>query len=301
MFNLQLLPLLAATLFLGNLIAQPTSPFKVMTYNIMDGYDHGKDKEREQKASDFIRSQKPDVVALQELVGFTEESLQEFAKSYGHDYSVLLKEKGYPVGLTSNKPIETKAKMLDSLWHGMLHAQTHGIDFFVVHLSPFDAEFRQREVRIITTYMKNNLSSDARYVVLGDFNSHSPFDAHLDDQRPILLERTRAGDAKKERYNNLLDGHFDYSVISRFLGYPLIDVTRRFVTGEERFSYPTPILIGTWRKPGEIVRTRTRIDYILTSRNLARQVTAAEIINGGIVDELSDHFPVVAEFKRMDD
>lgn len=300
MFKLQIVLLFTVTLFCENLSAQPTSSFKVMTYNILDGYDHGKDKEREQKASDFIRSQSPDVVALQELVGFTEESLQKFAESYGHDYSVLLKENGYPVGLTSNHHIEAKTKMLDSLWHGMLHASTHGIDFFVVHLSPSDAEFRQREARLIMDYMKKHLASDAKYIVLGDFNAHSPFDAQMDDRRPQLLEKIRKSDAKKEKYGNLLDGHYDYSVISRFLGYPLIDVARRYVPQENRFTFPTPILIGTWLKPEEVISTRRRIDLILTSRNLAKKATASEIINHGVVDKLSDHFPVVAVFREID-
>src|SRR5665811_1944138 len=95
--------LFTATLFYANLYSQPISTLKIMSYNILDGYDHGKDSLRQDKAVDFIQSQKPDVVALQELVGFTPESLKEFARSYGHNYSVILKEKGYPVGLTSNQ------------------------------------------------------------------------------------------------------------------------------------------------------------------------------------------------------
>jgi exonuclease III len=67
---------------------------------------------------------------------------------------------------------------------------------------------------------------------------------------------------------------------------------------EDKFSFPTPILIGTWRKPGEIVPTRERIDYILSSRTLARYCTHATILNTGIVDKLSDHFPVMATFDR---
>lgn len=296
MSRLPILPLLMLILITANLSAQKDSTLTVMTYNIWNGYDYGKDKERERQAITFIQSQNPDVVALQELVGFTAESLKEFARSYGHEYSVILKEKGYPVGLTSNKPIHLKTKMLAGLWHGMLHARTHNIDFLVVHLSPADVEFRQREARIITQYMKGALGDEENYIVLGDFNAHSPFDASLDEQRPELLKRKQASDSTNTKRQNLLDNHHDYSVMSQFMGYPLIDVSKRYVSDENRFSFPAPILVGIWREPGEIVPTRVRIDYIMTSRRLARHTTSARIINSGIVDKLSDHYPVVSEF-----
>lgn len=263
----------------------------------MDGYERGQDQERKIKTAEFIRTQKPDVVAFQELVGFTADSLADFAQSFGHSYSILLKENGYPVGITSTKPITLKAKMLGNLWHGMLHATTHGIDFFVVHLSPHDAEIRQREARTITQYMKDNLIDQPHYIVLGDFNSHSPFDAYIDQQHPLLLEHTRINDEKRGKHINLVDGQFDYSVMSRFLQLPLIDITQRYVKGEDRFSFPTPILAGNRLNADEIIPLRRRIDYIMVSRALARKTTSARVINQGIVDELSDHFPVVAEFE----
>lgn len=51
------------------------------------------------------------------------------AQRWGHGYSVLLKEEGYPVGLSSKTPIKVKTKMLGGLWHGMLHIETAAIDF----------------------------------------------------------------------------------------------------------------------------------------------------------------------------
>ena len=112
----------------------------------------------------------------------------------------------------------------------------------------------------------------------------------------MLLERYRDKDTNAVT-KNLHNNEFDYSVLSTFLSYQLVDVCERLVSNTSRFSFPTPILIGTWRKPGEIVPTRERIDYILVSQELAKACTKAQIINSGVTELLSDHFPVIADFK----
>src|SRR5690606_35691221 len=113
---LSILLMICYSVSLAQTREQSAKQLKVMTYNIYNGYDYGKDTVREQAAADWIASEKPDVVALQELCGFTEEKLKEFAEKWGHDHVVLLKEEGFPVGLTSNKPITVKKKMIDELW-----------------------------------------------------------------------------------------------------------------------------------------------------------------------------------------
>ena len=122
----------------GIIEAQPTpskneqgvDTLKVLTYNIWNGFDWGKDTQRRDNTHQWIDSKTPDIVALQELCGYTPEKLAKEAKKWGHSYSVLLKNKGYSVGLTSNRPIELKEKVFDNLWHGMLHCKTWDIDFF---------------------------------------------------------------------------------------------------------------------------------------------------------------------------
>ena len=84
-----------------------------------------------EELTSWINSKEPDIVALQELCGYTEQKLLEDAKKWGHKYAIILKTGGYPVGLTSSKPIVLKEKVMDDLWHGMLHCKTWGIDIFV--------------------------------------------------------------------------------------------------------------------------------------------------------------------------
>lgn len=268
---------------------------KVLSYNIWNGFDWGKDTVRQAKTIYWIRSKKPDVLALQELCGYTEEKLSEDAKKWGHNYSLLLKTDGYSVGLTSSKPIKVEEKVREGLWHGMLHAQTWGIDFFVVHLSPADRDFRFKEAGIIRTKIKN--TKNKNYIVLGDFNAHSSFDGDQDLVDDSLLKKMRTSDAKKGKHTNLLDDQFDYSVMSSFMALPLIDVTQRFVAMKERFTFPSKALIGTWQTEESTLRNRARIDYILVSRALGIRSKNAVVFNKEDTDMLSDHYPIMAEFE----
>lgn len=274
-------------------------PLKVMSYNVYNGFDHGRDKGRIQALGAWVASQQPDVVALQELCGFTDSTLMELAAAWGHDYAVILKTDGFPVGLTSNQPITVKKKMIEGLWHGMLHAATHGTDFFVVHLCPSDFATRHRESVTITQYMSESLSvSNEKYVVLGDFNAHSPFDAQLDKQYPELLQWYHQLDAQRtpQTRKTLSYGQLDYSVMAAFLAFPLIDVCERFVDGVDRFSFPSPLHFPSVRTRESLIPIRERLDFILVSPSLAAQCADATIVNSGVTDALSDHYPVIATF-----
>ena len=276
--------------------AQTPENLKVISYNIWNGFDWGKDEERRGKLVEWVKSQNPDVVALQELCGYTESKLLEDAKKWGHEYVVILKEDGYPVGLTSSKPIQLKEKVREGLWHGMLHCRTWGVDFFVVHLSPADRAFRVREAAIITEKVKTASDLNPYYVVLGDFNAHSPFDGDLDKQHPKQLARTRLSDQKNEKHENLLDGEHDYGVISKFLSLPLIDVCQRYVSTPNRFTFPAPALVGVWQTSKEVKENKHRLDYILVSPQLAKKSTGAGVHNGSDTGPLADHYPVSASF-----
>jgi exodeoxyribonuclease-3 len=269
--------------------------FKVMSYNIWNGFDWGKDVVRQKKMISWIKSKKPDVVALQELCAYTEEKLSNDARQWGHNYSILLKTDGYSVGLTSSKPIVLIEKVRGELWHGMLHAETWGVDFFVVHLSPADRDFRYKESMIISEKIKS--IQNRNYIVLGDFNAHSPYDGDQDMLDDSHLIRVRESDAENEKHNNLMNEQFDYSVMSYFLSLPLIDVIQRFVPAKERFSFPTASLIDTWQTKESVIKNRVRIDYILVSRSMGMISTNAYIFNGEDTSMLSDHFPLMAEFE----
>lgn len=175
----------------------------------------------------------------------------------------------------------------------MLHCETYGIDFFVVHLSPADFDFRLKEANVIVKKVYESKSD--RFIILGDFNSHSPFDEELLKQNLQLLKKYE--ESKSDKYSNLRLGEFDYSVVSRFIALPVIDVSNKFVSIADRFTFPTPVLIGSYRKTmDEVKQTRERIDYILANPVISKSCSKVTIYNQGEADTFSDHYPLMAEF-----
>lgn len=270
-------------------------PLKVMTYNIWNGFDWGKDVNRRTACVQWIKSQQPDVLALQELCGYTETMLKEDAKKWGHDYVKLLKTEGYPTGLTSNKPIELIEKVVKPFWHGMLHCKTYGIDFFVVHFSPADCEFRLKEAQLVTERIR--AITNEQYVILGDFNSHSPIDARRMEQNEHLKRKYTPKD-NKSKYSNLRLGEFDYSAMAQMLAAPAIDVCLDRIDLKRGFTFPAPALIGKYNHTSKTIkRNRERIDYILASPALAQRCEEVKVFNQKETQGLSDHFPLMATFQ----
>jgi exodeoxyribonuclease-3 len=277
----------------------PGRPLTVITYNILNGFDFGKDTLRRHNLQEWMAARHPDVVALQELCAYSPEKLREDATSWGHGYSVLLKTTGYSVGLTSRYPIETIEKLRKGLHHGALHCRVNGIDYLVVHLNPGSIRGRREEARILTGKLEEIRLSNSRYIVLGDFNAHSPFDADLYDPDGYFLNRLRESNKGKDLDGNVINGGLDYSVISAFLSFPLDDVVRKFTHGlSERGSFPTLILGPVNHETDDQLRSRLeRIDYILVSEELEPECISAKVCNGPDNDYLSDHYPVMAVFR----
>jgi endonuclease/exonuclease/phosphatase family metal-dependent hydrolase len=271
---------------------------KVITYNIWNGFDWGKDTVRRKKLQQWMKIQQPSVFALQELCAYTPEKLEEDAKSWGHNYSVLLKTTGYSVGLTSEFPIHLKEKILDGMHHGALHCQTAGIDYLVVHFHPGSIKRRREEAEILLRKLEKIENENSRYIVLGDFNAHSPFDADLYDSDGYFMKRLRNQNAYKELDGNVFLNDLDYSVMASFLGFPLYDVIRNYTTGiNERGSFPGRVLeIVNNETTEQLVSRLERIDYILVSPELKKQCIGARVYNGKENWFLSDHYPVQAKF-----
>ena len=106
---------------------------RVVTWNVLRGF---LDRTQVEPAQQWLREQAPDVVALQEVNGFTEERLRETARAWGHEHAVMAKERGYPVALTSRTPIEVVQRRLEGMHHGYLHARTAGLDDDLGTLQP---------------------------------------------------------------------------------------------------------------------------------------------------------------------
>lgn len=264
---------------------------RVMSYNTWYVFAKG---EEEEAGKQWVLSQKADVVALQELTNITDKKLQELATAWGHPHSALLKTEGFSVGLTSRWEITLVERGLDEMHHGFLHVMTNGIHYFVVHLSPFIWKVRQREAAIVMAKVSPLLEKEERVVVLGDFNAHSPDDRRWLEGDEELLESKRVSDSKHAHVENLRDGKIDFSVMQSFLEGGLADTATGHLpeTPGHRLSLPT----GIWGDKKTPPEKGQRIDFILSSPNLFRTVKNSRIVREGVVNKISDHYPVITDF-----
>ena len=276
---------------------KPAKPFKIITYNIWNGYDFGKDEKRRAELVNWMKEQNPAIIGLQELCNYSPEKLKEDAKNWGHEYSVLLKSTGYSVGLTSKYPIEIKEKIFEGMHHGALHCITGGIDVFVIHFSPSSFQKRREEAKIIQQKLFEATKTNSNYIVMGDFNAHSPFDADL-YKNDVLLNRLRKSNVDKQNNGNLVDNELDFAVVSGFIAFPLIDVCLKYTSGmSERGSFPARSLaVENNETAEELINRFERIDYILVSPEMAKKCKGAKVYNEKENWYLSDHYPVMAEF-----
>lgn len=149
---------------------------RIITYNVLEGILQ--DRERGDRIATWLTRVQPDIVAFQELNGFTPDRLRHYARRWGHHHSTLLKEDGYSTGLTANRPIAPIRRVREGFWHGLLCARTWGIWFYVIHFAPKSDRhaIRESEAQRVLAEISREIRQGDPVILLGDFNSLSPRD-----------------------------------------------------------------------------------------------------------------------------
>ena len=252
---------------------------RVVTYNILVGFDdygigdpYLCGAQRRVAATTWLAAQHPDVVALQELNGYTEERLRREARGWGHDYAVMVKENGYPIGLTSNRPIEVVERRVAGLHHGILHCRTHGTDFIAVHVVPSPGvERKLGELGQAAAMFRAAVAAGRDAMVLGDFNCIASTD--VDRYSAVAIERYN-----KWRYALDDDGRPSEDALAPLREADAIDVGAAWLG-----AGPLPL---------------PRIDFMFASAGLASRCVAGASHWEPPFLTWSDHPAVVADFAR---
>ncbi len=250
---------------------------RVVTYNVLvafgnykvgDPYHPG--SERKQRIATWLASQEPDVVALQEMNGYTAEQLAEEATAWGHTHALMLKESGYPTALTSRWPIEVLDRVLDGMHHGVMRCRTGGVDYIVVHLWPYKEEDRRmHEVGEALRLAEQSHAAGRPVVILGDFNALSPQDL------PML---SATGEQELARWRwDLEDPEVSYT-----------DMFQAVADAGYRDANA-----GHW--PDEMQMHEPRVDFVFLSPELADAVTDARWVYSPEMIRRSDHLPIVVD------
>lgn len=270
-------------------------PLRVITHNVWYGFSK-KTEPRHENWLRWMADQAPDVVALQELNGYTAERLGQEAKGWGHDFSILLKTEGFPTGLTSRYPITDVKRIRDAMHHGLLRCRIRGVWFYVVHFHPSNYARRVEEVAVLADDIRSLPDDDPRIVLAGDFNGFSPIDRASYEKSPELVDFFEMLDTR-DGAKNLNNGRIDYGGIEAVLALGFVDTVGHFRKQTERpfvGTFPTTLVSD------ENHGTDRRIDYIFVSSNMVERVDSARILRDPVTEGLSDHIPIIATV-RVDD
>lgn len=263
---------------------------RFITYNILQGMK--RDSARGKPVfTDWVKKMDPDVLALQEVTGFTQAGLEAMATAYGHPYAALLVEgEKYPVAITSKYPITKVRRVHDNMDRGFIVSEIAGYQTVVVHLTPFDYRKRQQEIALLLAEV-NNSKKPGKWVLMGDFNTVSPQDAAAyRDGR--LVAAYRRYEQKYEPILKLNNGKLDYAVIQQVLDHGFSDVLRLKSAAFHKTVHPKAF------EPKTRPDIPSRIDFIFVSTALRKKVQDARVITDGFTDHYSDHYPVCLDLVR---
>ncbi len=267
------------------IVLSPKTGLTVLSYNVQDGFEWKK-KENMERFTEWVSQLDPDVIVYQELVSFKHADLTSLAKTYGHDFSVLLKEDGYPTGITSKQEIKNIERVLITSKkttyrvHGYINAETSGLNIFAVHFSSQsnDLVVEEAEHVIAQAKLKN---ANGPVLISGDFNSISPTDERL------LGSKFWTASMQKYRPARV---PFDYRAMRLFEESGFKDAAMLNGNPYYKASFPTRTDYISADFLG------FRLDYSYLSDQLSQQCDYAEILQDPYTDVASDHYPVLMHF-----
>ncbi len=231
---------------------------------------------------DFVRTEKPDILCLQETKAHIDQVEDEVRKmTWQHSYWSSAKRKGYS-GVATFTNLEPKNVQYH--FNDIPDYESEG-RIVMADMGPFDLyniyfpnggsgierhNFKQQFLKDLNIHLKDKLATGRQVVVVGDYNvAHESIDVH----DPIRLSK-ESGFLPEER------AWFD-----SFLDLGFIDTFRYFKPTEaKRYSW------WDMRTYGRISNRGWRIDYVCISKGLEKYLASADILDQV---EGSDHCPVV--------
>lgn len=259
---------------------------KVLSCNILKGFSG--DKSTEQAFQKWITDRKPDVVAIQEMNGFTQKRLEEFAGKMGFPYAVMHKEEGYPLGLISKYPISNVKKVTEGMRHGILYGKILDYHFVVTHLVSYTYQQRIKEIDNVLLKFVDGLPKDEKMIMMGDFNNMSPEDSQFYDNNPNKIQLLINSEKNNPGNSYLNAGKIDYTVIHKVLNAGFYDTYKIFNKHYDK-SAPTKM---------KNHNNYTRIDYIWVNKYAKPDCLDMFIVKDDFTDYMSDHYPTMLVLKR---
>lgn len=262
---------------------------RVITYNILEGMKLDTSAGKPNFVN-WLKQMDPDVLAMQEVTGFTQASLEKLAQSYGHPYAVLLIEgEKYPVALTSKYPIVNVQKVSDNMDRGFIMARIKDLHVVCLHFTPFDYRKRAQEVELMLAHLHAQPVKQ-QWMIMGDFNTVSPADsAAYRDGR--MVANYQAYEKKYPPIQKLSNGQLDYTVIEKIVANGFTDALKTTTPEFVKTVHPKRF------EPKTGTDVPSRIDFIFVSKDLVKKIATAKVLVDDFTNNYSDHYPVLMELK----
>jgi exodeoxyribonuclease-3 len=247
-------------------------PLRALTYNILVGGE-----ERLPFIRDIIRSQNPDVVAIQEANSHANiEALArdlELRLVFGEascEYHVALLTRLPVVRSVTHRPpeLEKAALEVETLWNGQ------PLRIITTHLKANISQETRRAAEVDALLRLTGPAGDEPRLLMGDFNALSPADQFVPN---IQIPDDDVAFAERAYAQPRL-------AIPQLLAAGYVDLFRQMRPGEPGYTAKTPSPV-------------VRIDYIFASPALARRATQCDRVESPLVILASDHMPVRADFE----
>lgn len=245
---------------------------RAMTYNILVGGE-----EREPFIRDIIRSQDPDIIAIQEA---NDPAIADtLARELGMHIVFADGASPFHLALLTRLPVITSAiHQAPEMTKGVVEIETvwegRPLRVFNTHFKANPDQEPQRVAEVDAFLKLTGPANDGLTLLMGDFNSLNPVDTFTPN--PEMSDEDVAFAQGAYAQPRL--------VIPRMLNAGYVDLFRQRRPGEPGYTAKTPT-------------PAVRIDYIFASPSLAARAVYCDRIESPLVILASDHMPVRADFE----
>lgn len=240
----------------------------------------------------WLQVRQYDYVALLELNGFVNEShFQEWAARHDHVGCayLLMTKSGFHIGLVArrDKSCAVVSRRGHGFFHGVLQVRCAVADFFVTHLTPFEAKRRRKEAVVLADDVFR--SEAARKVLFGDLNS-PPYLRPYVNNLPQAIASMSTKELRLKLKSKFLkeDGRLDDNVARALLGDSeggiFRDPCERSGADSCGQTVPTLLTLDVAHALG------SRLDHILLAGDWPE--ACASTVDNPLTAVLSDHYPL---------